>query len=467
MMSSFPISPALALLRDTIVAAGGTPIAVGGCVRDHVLGIAPKDIDIEVYGIALDELESVLKTIGSVFAVGKSFGVLKVVLHQFENATFDVSLPRTENKEGQGHRGFIVQTDSNLSFKQAARRRDFTINAMGVDLSNHQLLDPYNGIDDLKNHILRHVSDAFSEDPLRVLRGCQFVARFSLIMAPETIEKCRELNSELATLPDERIFEEIKKLVMAPEPARGLETLRETQALSLFPELTALIDCKQEAEWHPEGDVWIHTLMAMAQAARLVRRDNLNDDEALIIMLAVLCHDLGKPATTVFEDGRYRSKMHECAGEEPTRSFLKRIGASQSLVEAIVPLVLDHLKPFQLYKDRDKLSDGAIRRLAARVNIQRLCLVNEADSLGRTTENALRGEEPASPWLLEKAKALAVENEAPKPFLLGRHLIEQGIQPGPAMGKILQAAYEAQLDGEFDSLDDALIWLQSHLPRLP
>src|SRR3989338_2589134 len=307
-------------ITQAILAAGGKPILVGGCVRDKLLGLASKDFDIEVYGLSLEQLEAALNRLGPVYAVGKSFGVFKLF-------NFDISLPRTENKAGKGHKVFVVQSDSNLTFEQASKRRDFTINAMGIDLETGKLLDPHEGQTDLKNKILRHVSDAFEEDPLRVFRACQFAARFEFKIHHDTLQKCLALESELNTLPWERIGEEFKKLLLAQKPSIGLQALLDTRALSLFPELEALIGCQQDPAWHPEGDVWIHTLMVTDEAAKL--------SDSLMIRLAALCHDLGKPPTTQFEDGRWRSKNHEAAGAAPTKSFLDKLGIAQSEIDQI------------------------------------------------------------------------------------------------------------------------------------
>ena len=443
----------MSLLVSTIHDAGGRTTAVGGCVRDYLLGLPSKDIDIEVYGLSRDKLESVLKRIGSVYAVGQSFGVFKITL---SGVSYDVSLPRTENKSGRGHKGFVVETDPYLTFEQASLRRDFTINAMGIDLSTGELFDPHGGRVDLQNKILRHVSDAFDEDPLRVLRACQFAARFDLKIHHDTIIKCQNLQSELPTLPVERIYEEIKKLLLAKKPSRGLEIMRSTGALILFSELEVLIDCPQEPQWHPEGDVWIHTLMVTDCAAQIICRESLDDEEALIIVTGALCHDLGKPSTTQFEDGRVRSKGHESAGEAPTKTLLAKMGFSKNLIDQITPLVRDHLKPMQLYKVRDTISDAAIRRLSNRISIERLCLVAEADFLGRTTDDAKLGVDPSAQWLRKEAERLSVSKSGPEPVLLGRHLIEQGYAPGPKMGRILAAVYDAQIEGEIASLEDAM-----------
>lgn len=430
-------------IAQQIINAGGKPILVGGCVRDRLMCTTSKDFDIEVYGLSLENLEAVLNKLGPVHAVGKSFGVFKLF-------NFDISLPRTENKQGQGHKGFVVQSDANLTFEEASRRRDFTINSMGIDLETQALLDPNHGQKDLKNKTLRHVSDAFDEDPLRVLRACQFAARFEFQIHPDTLKKCWSLESELKTLPKERIGEEFKKLLMSPKPSIGLQALLDTRALSLFPELKALIGCQQDPTWHPEGDVWTHTLMVTDEAAKL--------SDSLIIRLAALCHDLGKPPTTRFEDGRWRSKNHEAAGMAPAKSFLDKLAISQDQIDQIIPLVQDHLKPCQLYKVRDQVSKGAIRRLATRVNIENLCLVAKADFLGRTTEDAKTGLDPSSLWLLEEAHKLSVATNAPEAILLGRHLLDLGYKPGPKMGKLLKQAYEAQLEGEFNNLEEAIEW---------
>jgi tRNA nucleotidyltransferase (CCA-adding enzyme) len=325
---------------------------------------------------------------------------------------------------------------------------------MGIDLQTGELLDAHGGQADLKARVLRHVSDAFDEDPLRVLRACQFAARLEFSIHPDTLRKCHTLQAELPTLPKERIGEELRKLVMAKKPSLGLQALRDTKALSLFPELEALIDCQQDPTWHPEGDVWVHTLMVVDEAAKL--------SDSLLIRLAALCHDLGKPPTTRFEDGRWRSKNHEAAGVPPTRNFLNRLALAEDMVGEICELVAEHLKPMQLYKVRDQVSDAAIRRLSTRVNISNLCLVSKADFLGRTTEDAKAGLDPSASWLLEKAEELAVAAQAPEPILQGRHLIENGIKPGPAMGRLLKKAYEAQLDGEFHGLEEALNWLERY-----
>ncbi|MEI6972712.1 MAG: HD domain-containing protein, partial [bacterium] len=369
--------------------------------------------------------------------VGRAFGVVKI-----RGMPIDVAIPRRESKAGLGHKGFEVLSDPDMKPEEAATRRDFTVNSMAYDLARGVLVDPYGGVRDLEAKVLRHVSGKFVEDPLRVLRGMQFAARFGLEPAPETVAICRTIGME--GLAAERINDEWSKLILrGVKPSTGLRFLMDTGWIRHFPELQALSGCAQEPEWHPEGDVWVHTLQCMDAYAQ----ERVGDDwEDLVVGLAVLCHDLGKPATTAFMDGRIRSLGHEDAGEEPTRSFLGRFTNQADLVEAVVPLVAHHLKPDELFKS--KAGDSAIRRLARKVGrIDRLVRVARADRMGRHPM-AYTGF-PAGDWLLESAARLAVEAAAPKPLVLGRHLIKLGLTPGPGFGKILGECYEAQLDGAF------------------
>lgn len=469
----FAVRPPLRRLVDVIVAAGGRPVAVGGSVRDHLRGFEPKDVDVEVYGLPLDRLEQALAGARAAFdvhAVGRAFGVLKVGV---DGETFDVSLPRAESKSGTGHKGFVVTSDPDMDAKDAAARRDFTINAIGFDLSTEVggLVDPWRGVDDLERGVLRHVSAAFDEDPLRVLRLAQFAARFSFDVAPETIERCRAIaaRGELATLPVERVWAEMEKLlVKGVWPSTGLRVLERTGAVdALFPELVSLRGCPQEQEWHPEGDVWVHSLMVTDEAARIARLDGLDDGERLIVVLGALCHDLGKPPTTEHIDGRIRSRAHEEHGEAPTRAFLARIGAPHALIDDVVALVREHLKPFQLFRDLSGkgagAADAAIRRLALRAPIPRLVRVANADHFGRTTPEALARDPSVGDWLLAEATRLKVEEKAPGPILLGRHLIAKGMKPGPQMGAVLKEAFEAQLEGAFSDEAGAQAWLERRL----
>lgn len=445
-----------------LLAAGGRPVLVGGMVRDHLLGLDCKDVDIEVFGLSLERLTETLSAFGEVHAVGKCFGVLKLRLDGYE---VDVSLPRRERKVGLGHRGFEVSYDAQMGYAEASSRRDFTINSIGLDLATGETLDPWGGYEDLRRGVIRHISDAFDEDPLRVLRACQFAGRFGFAIAPDTLSRCHSLRSELSTLSTERIWGEFRKLLLkADRPSQGILALEQTGALALFPELGALQGVRQNPDYHPEGDVWTHNNLVLDACAGICRGESPDENERLIVTLAALCHDFGKPATTRLEAGVWRAKGHEEAGEGPTRSFLGRIGCPPTWVQDIVALVLQHTRPLRLWDQHrlDPVSDSAIRRLALKVSLNRLCLVSLADFRGRTTADA-DGVCHAVEWLRQRAAALKVTHAAPLPLLQGRDLQALGVLPGPRMGKLLKLAYEAQLDGVFDDHAGGMDWLKQNV----
>jgi len=442
-------------LSREVAKRGGRVLLVGGVVRDGLLGIPTKDVDLEVFGLPPAQLEPVLKGIGKYASVGKAFGVYKLVSNDL-----DVAVPRRERKTGEGHQAFDIEPDPFLSVAEAAARRDFTVNALYADPLTQEVIDPHGGWADLQARRLRHTSAAFVEDPLRVLRGMQFCARFELTPAEETVALCRSMTPE--SLSPERYYEEWKKLILrGRKPSLGLEFLRATGWVQYFPELQALIDCPQDPKWHPEGDVWQHTLYCLDFFAR----QRIGDDwEDLVVGLAVLCHDLGKPATTAFSDGHWRSPRHDMAGEAPTRALLARFTQHRDLIEAVVPLVLCHMRPHMLYQQQG--GSGAIRRLSRDVGrLDRLIRVLRADYGGRPP---LPGEPcKAADWLAAKAEQLRIQDEAPKPILMGRHLIEAGLKPGPRFKEILDAAYEAQLDDAFEDEAGALAFLRTYLQETP
>jgi tRNA nucleotidyltransferase (CCA-adding enzyme) len=434
---------------EAVRAAGGRALLVGGCVRDCALGLPATDLDIEVYGIPPARLTQLLSERFAVDLVGRAFQVIKI-----RGAPIDVSIPRSSSRGGTGAEAFETLSDPDLTPEEAAGRRDFTVNAIAFDPLTSDVIDPFRGLEDLAARILRHTSEKFGEDPLRVLRGMQLAARFDLDVAPETVALCREL--EIGSVAWERIFEEWKKLILRGlRPSRGLVFLRACGWIRYFPELEALIGCEQDPEWHPEGDVWVHTLHCMDSFAAERSGDERED---LVVGLAVLCHDLGKPATTVqVEDDRITARRHQPAGEALTRSFLGRMTNERPLIGAVVALVGAHLAPLQLFKARS--GDAAVRRLARRVGrIDRVVRVARADRAGRPPLELERFE--AGDWLLERARALDVEAAAPERIVKGRHLIELGLTPGPHLRPILEACYAAQLDGEFSTLEGGLDYVR-------
>ncbi len=426
--------------------AGGRLWLVGGCVRDLILERQPRDLDLEVSGIPAGQLHSLLTEHFSVQFVGRAFGVFTL-----SGLPIDISLPMRRPLDDATIPGLLQLADPGMEIDEALSRRDFTMNAMAWDPDTLDFRDPFHGRNDLATGTLRHVSTRFAEDPLRVLRGMQFAARYNLTGAPETLALCQSLTQD--QLPRERIWGEWKKLLFqGVSLSKGLQWLNDCGWLRFYPELAALRGCPQDPVWHPEGDVWIHTLHCLDWFA-MERTGQPEDD--LAVGLGVLCHDFGKPATTKEEFGRITARGHEPEGEAPTREFLARLTNQAGLADEVAALVLCHLRPGALYEGQ--ASDSAVRRLARQVGrIDRLVRVARADHAGRPPK-PFDGF-PAGEWLLRKARELDVETQGPAPIVMGRHLLAMGISPGPAMGKHLDDCYEAQLDGLFTTLDEGLAY---------
>jgi len=454
-------------LAEDIKAAGGRAMLVGGCVRDEIMGIEPKDWDLEVYGIAPERLKGILESYAEgliadegvrvpLNIVGEAFTVYKIGTH------LDVSIPRRERKVGQGHRGFLVEGDPDMSFEEACSRRDFTINAILKDPLTNEVVDPFDGHSDIERKLLRHVSsETFAEDSLRVLRAAQFAARFEFEIDAATIELCKSI--DVSDLPKERVWGELEKLLLtADKPSIGIKWLYELGVVrQLFPELHALVGVPQEPEWHPEGDVDVHTMMVVDEARKLI--DELDHPRQVAVMLGSLAHDFGKPPTTEFVDGRTRSRGHDEAGVAPTLSFLDTLGIftldGYDVRDQIVQLVRYHLKPGEYFKAKSPVGDGAFRRLARKVEPDLLYRVAKADSLGRNPDWLPKEkwfDSAAQEWFIAKVKELEIERRPPEPILMGRHLIELGLEPSPRFKKILDTIYEKQLDGEIAELAEAI-----------
>ena len=444
-------------IARAVGAAGGRALVVGGWVRDRILGVPSKDIDVEVYGLPAPALRALLERFGRVDAVGEQFTV-------FKQGDIDVALPRRESKTSRGHRGFDVQGDPSMSIAEASRRRDFTINAISWDPLTGEYLDPCHGRDDLGRRILRAVdASTFADDSLRVLRALQFAARFDLVVEDQTRDLCRSI--ELDDLPRERVFGEIEKLLVgARRPSVGFALGLDLGVIDrLMPEMAALVGCPQEAEWHPEGDVWLHTLMVIDHARAAI--DDLDRARGLTIMLGAVCHDFGKPATTAFLDGRIRSPNHEPVGVPLTLACLDRLNVHSldgfDARHHVVGLVAYHLAPGMWHKAATPVGDGAFRRLAQKVDLELLARLARADCQGRTGTFDCS----AMDWFVERARALGVEHRPPEPLLKGRHVLLMGLEPGPPVGRVVKAVYERQLDGSVATLDDAIAAAREILGR--
>lgn len=429
----------------TIKRAGGRALVVGGFVRDGMLGSPTGEPDLEVFGLRVRELERALRPLGKVRRIGRAFPVLRV-----GSLPLEVALPRRESKTGPGHLGFEVVVDPDMSFEDAARRRDLTLNAMGLDPLTGALFDPYGGRRDLAAGVMRATdSTKFAEDPLRGLRVAAFASRFSFTADEELRRLCAEL--DLAELSPERILDELGKLLRGKEPSRGLRFLATTGLLRFLPEVDALRGVPQDPEWHPEGDVFEHTLLALDRA---VASAPDAPEAKRILLFATLCHDFGKPATTRKRRGRITAYAHDAVGAPLARHFLERLRAPRALTDAVEVLTHRHLAP-ALYP-RQGAKRAAYRRLAremaaAGTNLEMLLRVATADQLGRTTENALAGRFPEGEVFRERAKAAGVLHGPPVDAVSGRHVLARNIPPGKEIGRILDRSRQLQDEsGETD-----------------
>jgi tRNA nucleotidyltransferase (CCA-adding enzyme) len=457
-------------LCEAVREAGGRAMLVGGWVRDYLLGIESKDFDVEVYGIEPERLRTLLETLAPVNTVGEHFSVYKLAFRnsedspptvnlksdasnrrprQAERFEIDVSIPRRESKSGRGHRGFVIEGDPAMSFQEAARRRDFTINAILYDPLTGEIVDPFDGARDLKRRVLRAVAaDTFIEDSLRVLRAVQFAARFEMTVDPETVELCRRI--DLNDLPRERVWGEIEKLLtLAERPSIGLDTALALGVLDkLLPEVGALACSQMGTDSDGGPDAFTHTKHSLDKAVKLTR--DLSTAKRITVMLAVLCFDLGRP----FAGSDDQSFNYGEASVGPAEAVIKRLGLytfdGYDVRAQALALVREHLTPRYFYEVRDRITDGDFRRLAQRVNLDLLYRVAKAHRLG------LDSPPVAEDWFIEKARALGLEHGPPRPLLQGRHLVEIGLAPGPRMGEILRRVYELQLDGEVSTLEEAL-----------
>ena len=447
-------------------------LAVGGAVRDHLLKNPPdRDVDLEVYGLSYARIAEILRPHFRVGLVGQAFGVLKVSgrdgTRRFE---IDVSLPRRESKNGVGHKGFEIDTEPRLSYDEAFARRDFTVNAIGMRRDG-ALIDPYNGRADLEKKILRAPSARFKDDPLRVLRGMQFAARFGFTMESRTLEYCREVLDEFPTLSKERIYDEWRKWALRGKyPSMGLDVLKESGWIGAFPELAALVGTPQNPKWHPEGDVWTHTALVCNEARLAIEKaretgEPFSEIEQTALMFAALAHDFGKPLTTRRDaEGVIRSHGHAEQGFKPARAFLESMKAPNLTVDMVLPLVREHM--VVVHHMLGAPTPKAVRRLACKLEPASLRLwvaLCQSDALGcfPPAAEARTIRFRADDWL-QTAHEANVVNEKPAQLVNGRDLIPLGVAPGPEMGRILRAAYDAQIDGAFATAAEGLEWLKSH-----
>ena len=444
--------------------AGHRAVVVGGAVRDALLGLQPKDFDVEVHGIAYDRLAGLVAQHGRADLVGKSFGVVK--LHR-DGHQYDFAVPRRDSKFGIHHRDFHAEFDESIDLREAASRRDFTINAMGWDPISGELLDFFNGATDLSNQVLRATSAAFAEDPLRVLRGMQFACRFDLELDEETAALCRSIADQYDTIAAERVGEEFMKwAVKSSRPGRIGGYLKASGWDMHFPEIAALAGTPQDPYWHPEGDVGTHTMLVVDAAARIAERESVEGDERAVLLFSALAHDFAKPATTMLRERggqmRWTSWGHEPDGGPIARTFLNRIHIKAAITDQVIPLVENHLAHSSVGRN---ITPRAVRRLAMRLapaSIEQLVRLIEADHSGRPPLPA--GMPEGARLIRDMARQQSVEQGPQAPLILGRHVLPYfNEEPGKHIGEVTHAAYEAQADGEFSDEAGALLWLKSYM----
>ena len=412
---------------------GGRCFFVGGCVRDGLMGRETKDLDMEVHGISPAQLEDILDSLGRRISIGESFGI-----YNLKGYALDIAMPRKESLRGQGHRDFDIFVDPFIGIEGAAKRRDFTCNALMQDVLTGEILDPFGGAADLRAGILRHVSDdSFAEDPLRVLRGAQFAARFGFRAAPETVALCRTM--DLRYLPRERIEGELKKaLLQAEHPSVFFEVLRDMEQLDVwFPELKALIGVPQNPRYHAEGDVWNHTMLVLDEAAKLCHRAA----DPWWFMLTALVHDFGKAVCTEEKNGVIHAYQHETLGLPLAEAFLRRITAETKCIAYVLNLTALHMKPGTVAGANSALKTTN-RMFDEAVDPEGLVCIALADDRGRIRETPGRDEEP---FLMERLEAY--REMMRQPHVTGRDLMEAGLAPGRDFSQLLEYAHKLRLAG--------------------
>lgn len=412
---------------------GGKAYFVGGYVRDLIRGNPGKDVDIEIHGVTPDTLKNILSSLGERLEIGESFGIFGL-----KGYSLDIAMPRTETNRGRGHRDFDVFVDPHIGTEKAARRRDFTINAMMQNVLTGEIIDHFGGREDLERGIIRHIDPTtFVEDPLRVLRGAQFAARFGFDIAPETIELCRTM--DLSTLARERIMDELEKAMLKAErPSIFFELLRRMNQLSYwFPEAEALIGVEQNPKHHAEGDVWIHTMMVIDEVAKI--RHYASDP--LGLMLSALTHDFGKAICTEIVNGEIHSYGHETEGLPIIKTFMSRLTSEHRLIKYVLNLSEYHMKPNTLaatrasIKSTNKMFDSSVDPAAL------LCLA-VADGLGKI---APREYISYDDFFIER---LAIYREyMSRPYVMGQDLIDAGLKPSKDFSDYLDYAHKLRLAG--------------------
>ncbi len=444
-----------------LLAAGASDcLLVGDFVRDQLLGAPSEEAELEVYGLNYEQIVGALScNHDSIKLLEGRLGTVKI------GHLLNVSMPRREMKSGMGHKDLMFDVDTTITPHEACARRDFTVNAIGMRLDG-SIFDPFGGCHDLRRGILRATSRASRNDPALVLRGMPLAARFGLETEEQTAAMCREMVAEFGTLSAECVWEAWREwAAQGRYPGKGLRLLEQTGWIKCFPVLDTMARTPQDPVWHPEGNVFIHTVHACDAAVTIAQREGLDENQRTVLLLATLCHDFGKIETTVRNDrGRWIAPGHAERGSDLAAAFLRGMHASEQVVDLVLPLVAQHMVTLGMPKHAPP-SARVVRRLVrelAPATIHLWAAVCEADSSGRPPKPP---QNPGATWL-QVAEALVVQDAQPQPLIGGRHLLALGYTPGPTLGSILRAAFEAQRDGCFEDVDGAVRWVREHFPEI-
>ena len=468
-MIKINISGKLVGILEHLNDLGFQPLLVGGCVRDALLNIEPKDIDVEVIGCSIDQLETALKPFGDIDLIGKAFGILKI-----KGLDVDFSVPRKENKIGIGHKEFAISLEP-MTAQEAATRRDFSFNALAFDPLTNELLDFFGGQVDINEQVIRHTSNQFNEDPLRVLRAMQFQSRFDFDIVSRTAKEMKKMSLSIWELAEERISEEFMKwAIKGNQPERIFDFIRDANLEWFLPELAILKNIEQDPIWHPCGSVENHTILCLKNIIKICQRENIIGEEKAILVFAILLHDIGKATTSarIFKEKHGRvviaSHGHERESGIMAIDILERIGIKASLIERIIPLIENHLTHVTIFHlEKESSQKSALLKLSRRLvpsSIKDLLFIVEADALGKFPHNETQEEmEIRVAGEINRVKKLSelinVIDKKRDSILMGRHLIEMGFKPGIIFGEILSKGEDAQDNLEFTNVEEAKEWV--------
>lgn len=423
--NTMKISTPATQIAEIIEASGAAAWVTGGACRDEIMGIAPRDFDFEAFGADKAEIAEAIQAAG--------------ISAKIAGAAYSIIIATIEGEE-------IEISIATGTMAEAAGRRDITANAIYFRPATGEWFDPFDGRSDIEAGIIRATA-GFPDDPARMMRAARFAARFGWTIEPATAEMIRQMASRMSEIAIERIWPEFEKAFAAERPGDFIRSMAEIGIISHFPQIAAMIGCPQDAEWHPEGDAFAHTAHTMDAAARICRRDGITGEDRIAFIAGAMIHDCGKPATTIIrEDGRIASPGHAAAGIEIAEAFFAAAGIGTSRIASrAIAMTAEHMA------HTGEISPRGIRRIASRIAARGATMTD----IARIIEADMAGRPPIAPEMpagairmMEIAEAEAISASAPAPIIIGRHCIAAGMRPGPAIGEMIRAAFEAQIEGE-------------------